>query len=122
MQFNEFTPQQKQAVIDLVVLTMYVDRNLAAAEDARIKQMLEAMGFATAYDRSREFDASVTRVRPHSETQDVARAHAVRLAEQLTTPEQRMTVLQTIEANVSADGCVSPTETVFLETIRAVLK
>lgn len=122
MEFNGFTAQQKQAVIDLVVLTMYVDRNLAAVEDERIKCMLEAMGFATQYDRAREFDASVTRVRPHSEVPGVARSQAARLAAQFTTPEQRMTVLHAIEAIVSADGSVSPTEIVFLETIMAVLK
>jgi len=33
-----------------------------------------------------------------------------------------MTVLHAIEAIVSADGSVSPTEIVFLETIMAVLK
>ena len=122
MQFDGLTAQQRKAVIDLVVLTMYVDRNLAAVEDARIQRLLEAMGFATEYDRSREFDAAVTRVRPHSESQEVARAHAGRLAKQLATAEQRQLVLQAIEDIVSADGTVSPTETTYLETIRTVLK
>ena len=122
MQFNGFTAQQREAAIDLVVLTMYLDRNLAAVEDARIQRMLEAMGFATDYDRSREFDAAVTRVRPHSESPSVARSHAGRLAEQLATPEQRQLVLQAIEEIILADGSVSPPETAFLETLRALLK
>lgn len=122
MQFKEFTAQQREAAIDLVVLTMYLDRNLAAVEDARIQRMLEAMGFATDYDRSREYDAAVTRVRPHSESPSLARSHAGRLAEQLSTPEQRKIVFQAIEGIVSADGSVSPPETAFLETLRAVLK
>ena len=122
MQFKGFTAQQREAAIDLAVLTMYLDRNLAAVEDARIQRMLEAMGFATDYDRSREYDAAVTRVRPHSESQSLARSHAGRLAEQLSTPEQRKIVFQAIEGIVSADGSVSPPETAFLETIRSVLK
>ena len=122
MQFNGFTGQQKQAAIDLVVLTMYLDSNLASVEDARIQRLLEAMGFATEHDRNREFDAAVTRVRPQSESQDVAGTHAVRLGQQLATPEQRRIVLQAIEDVVSADGSVSPPETAFLEMVRAVLK
>jgi uncharacterized tellurite resistance protein B-like protein len=122
MEFDGFTARQREATIDLVVLTMYLDRNLAAVEDARIQRMLEAMGFATDYDRSREFDASVTRVRPHSESQSLARAHASHLAELLATPEQRRIVFQAIEEIVSADGSVSSQETAFLETLRSVLK
>jgi uncharacterized tellurite resistance protein B-like protein len=122
MQFDGFAPQQREAAIDLVVLTMYVDRNLAVVEDARVERLLEGLGFATDYDRSREFDASVTRVRPHSESQHLARAHAGRLAEQLVTPEQRRIVLQAIQDVVSADGSVSAPETAFLETVRSVLK
>jgi hypothetical protein len=64
----------------------------------------------------------VTRVRPHSESQDVARAHAVHLAENLATPEQRRIVLQAIEDIISADGSVASAETAFLEMVRAVLK
>ena len=122
MQFDGFTTQQREAAIDLVVLTMYLDRNLAVVEDARIQRMLEAMGFATAYDRSREFDAAVTRVRPHSEPPGAARSHAGRLAEQLATPEQRRIVFSAMEDIVTADGSVSPPETAFLETLRAMLK
>ena len=122
MQFSGFTAQQRQVVIDLVVLAMYLDRNLASVEDSRIKRLLEAMCFSTEHDRNREFDAAVTRVRPHSESQDVARAHAVRLAEQLATPEQRRIVLQAIEDLISADGSIAPAETAFLEMIRGVLK
>ncbi|MDB6023243.1 MAG: hypothetical protein JWQ04_3100 [Pedosphaera sp.] len=63
-----FTPQQNQALLDLLVLAMYMDGNLAQVEEARVQQLLAAMGFASDYDRNREFDASVTRVRRKSQT------------------------------------------------------
>ena len=42
---------------------MYMDGNLAMAEEARVQDLLAAMGFATDYDRNRQFDESVTRIR-----------------------------------------------------------
>ncbi|EEF63302.1 hypothetical protein [Pedosphaera parvula] len=62
MDITDFTAGQRQALLDLVVLTMYMDGNLASIEAARIQQILTAMGLDSPYDRDKEFDASVTRV------------------------------------------------------------
>ncbi len=77
---SDFTVEQRQALIDLLVLAMYADGYLASNEDALIERLLTEMGYATPYDREREFDASVTRVRKYTENPDTARAHATILA------------------------------------------
>ena len=97
MDITDFTAEQRQALLDLVVLTMYMDGNLASLEAARIQQLLTAMGLDSPYDRDKEFDASVTRVRPHSENLDAARTWASKLAKNFTSTEQQKRVLRIAE-------------------------
>lgn len=118
MDITDFTAGQRQALLDLVVLTMYMDGNLASIEAARIQQILTAMGLDSPYDRDKEFDASVTRVRPHSENLEAARSCASKLARNFTTPEQQRRVYDLLNEITESDGQISPSESKFLSTIK----
>jgi uncharacterized tellurite resistance protein B-like protein len=120
MDLHEFTTAQKLATLDLLILAMYADGHLATAEDQGVQRLLTAMGFETEYERQREFDASVTRVRQHGETADAARAQAARLARGFTSPEQRRRVYELIGNLVKSDSCVSKEEVRFLAFIRDI--
>lgn len=122
MHIMDLRGEQRKALLDLAVLSMYLDGNLARVEDGRVKILLASMGLETEYDRGREFDAAVTRVRPHVETQQAARDHASTLAALFTTVQERKFLESTLADIISADGGVSDSESLFLSTLRQLLK
>src|SRR5687767_13090259 len=121
MNLKSFSDQQRQALLDLVMLAMYADGHLAATEDDRVVRLLTAMGFTTEYDRGKHFDASVSRVSRHSGTAAGARTHATKLAQSFTTREQRREVEDVLEDFVASDSNVAPQESSFLSAVRDAL-
>ena len=118
MNLKMFNEQQRQALLDLVMLAMYADGHLAAMEDERIVHLLSAMGFTTDYDRGKHFDASVSRVTRHSVNAAAARTHAAKLAKNFTTQEQRREVQDVLEDFMESDNNVTPQESSFLSGVR----
>jgi hypothetical protein len=116
-----FTGPQCLALLDLLVLAMYADGHLALAEDARLKDLLSAMGWKTAHERNQQLDAAVTRVRQSSLTADTAAAHAARLAQSFTTQQQRRQVYDLLEDLMSRDRQVAPQENNFLSAVNKEL-
>jgi hypothetical protein len=76
----------------------------------------------TEYDRDRVLDDSITRLRTYSQNPQVARTHAVQLAQSFTDPEQCRGVYQLIEQQVNSDSSVVPAEHEFLSAMRQALK
>jgi uncharacterized tellurite resistance protein B-like protein len=122
MNIADFTQPQRQALLDLLVLAMYADGHLASAEDARLQRLLSTLGSDTDYDRGRQLDAAVTRVRLHSQTPEAARVYAAQLAQSFTLPAHRQQVSQLLGDLMVSDGQVSAPESRFLSVIQEVLQ
>jgi uncharacterized tellurite resistance protein B-like protein len=122
MNIKGLTEQQKQGLLDLVMLAMYADGHLAAAEDERVLRLVDSMGLTTEYERGQCYDAAVTRVSRHSQTAEKARAYAHAQAQAFTTPEERRFVVQTLDDIVTSDSHVSEGESNFLALVREVLE
>jgi len=119
---TELTDLQREALLDLLNLAMYADGHLTCVEDARVEQLLAAMGYAEAHERQQQFDASVTRVRQHTEVPEQARAHAALLAKSFTTREQRRKVYALLEEVITSDAHITAVESKFLEGIREMFR
>ena len=104
------------------MVTMYVDGNIRAAEESWVEQALTTMGYQTEYDRDREFDAAVTRVRQHTQTPDAARDCAVNLAQKFTTPEHRQRVFAILNELAATDGQMAPEETNLLAAVKTAFR
>src|SRR3954469_14257238 len=122
MEITRLTEQQRHALIDLLILAMYADGHLDLGEDARLERLLTTMGFETEYDRDKELDASITRLREYSQNPQVARERAVELAKSFTDSEQCRGVYQLVEQQVNSDTKVVPAEHEFLSAIRQALQ
>jgi len=86
-----------------------------------LQRLLIAMGVETEYDRDREMDASITRLRDYSQNPRVARERAIELVRSFTDPEQCRGVYQLVEQQVNSDTKVVPAEHEFLSAIRQAL-
>jgi hypothetical protein len=122
LDLGDFSPQQNKALLDLFVLAMYMDGNLARVEAARVSQLLGAMGLASDYDRDREFDAAVTRIRRQPQTAEAGRITAAKLAKNFTTRGQQQGVYDLLGELTALDGSVSPEESRLLATLKEAFK
>jgi|SRR5882724_10370985 len=122
LDLGDFSPQQNLALLDLFVLAMYMDGNLARVEAARVRQLLGAMGLASDYDCDREFDAAVTRIRRQPQTLEAGKASAAKLAMNFTTRGQQQCVYDLLSDLTALDGSVSTEESKFLAALKAALK
>lgn len=122
MNLTDFNEAQRQALLDLTMLAMYADGNLVAAEGEHVDRLLTALGCATDYDRAKHYDASVSRISRHSTTTDAARAHAMQLGRQFTSPEQRRKVLDVLDDVVISDRNIAAKECGFLAVVREALQ
>jgi len=107
-----------QALFDLLILAMYVDGHLTTFEDEHLQQLLVAMGYADEIDRQREFDAAVTRMRPHVQSFQEAREQMIVLAELFTTRKQQPQVYAAVENIVTSDAHVTSRESALLSELR----
>jgi uncharacterized tellurite resistance protein B-like protein len=119
---TDFTEPQRQALLDLLLLAEYADGHLTSVEDARVDQLLTAMGYSDTYDRQQQFDAAVTRVRQHAEAPERARAQAVLLARNFTERDQRRKVYALLEEIIASDAHITAAESEFLQVIREMFR
>ena len=119
MDLKSLTADERNALLDALVLAMYSDAHLTRAEDVRIDRFLNAMGFAEKSDREREFDAAVTRIRKYSNNQTAVREVTANLAQALSKRGDRDSVVQALTELVGSDNRVATEETRFLEMVKA---
>src|SRR5690349_8005505 len=122
MEIARLNQEQRLALLDLLVLAMYSDGHLDLVEDARLERLLTTMGFGTEYDRGRQLDESVTRLREYSQTPELARKHAAELAKNFSGAEQCRGVYQLVEQQINSDNKVDADEHEFLSAVRAALQ
>jgi hypothetical protein len=113
-----FSPAQKQTFFDLLILAMYADGHLSSAEDEGLGRLLSAMGHADETDRQREFDASVTRIRPHIHSLHMARAKAAQLAGAFTQRSHQLRVYAAVQQIMTGDAHVTTWESSLLDELR----
>jgi len=122
MKISEFTDKQKQALMDLLVMGMYADHNLASPEDACAQRLLDSMQFPSAYERDNFSDAAFTRVSQHTGSQEAIQAHITRLAADFPTPELRREVYDKLQDLLTSDGRVTTEESQLLSAVKAAFR
>ncbi|MEI6077848.1 MAG: hypothetical protein WCS94_19860 [Verrucomicrobiota bacterium] len=115
---TNFSTAQQHALFDLLVLAMYADGHLSTVENAQLNQLLIAMGHSEEPDRQREFDAAVTRIRPHLQSIYQAKQAAMSLADRFTNRAQRKQVFAAVEQIMTYDRHVSTWENTLLSELR----
>jgi hypothetical protein len=109
---------QKQALMDLLVVGMYADHNLASAEDACVGRLLDTFQFASDYDRQRFSDAAFTRASQHAGSPESIRAYVTQIAGTFPAREMRRSVYDTLNNLLTSDGKVTTEESQLLTTLK----
>ncbi len=122
MNTTGFTPEQKQALLDLLIIGMYADHNLASAEDSRIEELLAAFNFSSDYDRQEFSDGAFTRVSRESASPDAIRASVKQLAGHFPTRELRRRAYDILNDLITSDGHVTSEESKLLSVSRELFE
>lgn len=122
MDLTDFTAPERQAVLDLFVLGMYADGHIASSEEDQGRRLLGEMGFQSVHERSREFDAAVTRIRRHSLTAADTRTYAHTLALTFQGRTKRSRVYGLLAELMASDKELAMDESRFLSVLREVFE
>jgi hypothetical protein len=122
MDLTGFTDQQKQALVDLLVLGMYADDNLDLIEDEKARQVLEAIQFSSDSARQYFIDASFARARKHGGSAKTARSYVSEIAKTFPTPAMRRQVYSALEDSLFSDRKMADKECELLVVVSEEFK
>jgi hypothetical protein len=122
MNLTEFTDQQKQALVDLLVLGMYADGNLDFIEDEKARRVLETIQFPSDGDQQRFLDASFARARKYNVSPEATRQYVTQIAKNFSTPAIRRQVYSALEDSLSSDRRLADQECQLLVIVSEEFK
>jgi hypothetical protein len=98
-----FNDQQKQTLLDLLVIGMYANGSLTDAKETKIEDVLQAINFTSDSVRQQFMDASFTRARQHLGSPQVTRDFVADIAGHFPTPEIRQKAYNDLEELLASD-------------------
>jgi hypothetical protein len=122
MDLTGFTDQQKQSLVDLLVLGMYADGNLDLIEDEKARQVLDAIQFSSDSTRQYFIDASFARARKNGGSAKTARSYVSEIAKSFQTPAMRRQVYSALEDSLMSDQKISGKESELLAIVSEEFK
>ena len=122
MNLTGFTDQQKQTLLDLLTIGMYVDGNLASVEDSKIEGVLNTIKFESETERNRFIDGSFTRARQHLDSPQAMRDFVTDIAKHFPTPDIRRKAYSNLEELLSSDNKIDAKENKLLVIVREEFK
>ena len=118
MKITDYTVEQRQALMDLLVLGMYADRKLTSSEDACVQKLLDSLQFSSDTERDRFSDAAFTRTSRHTGSAAEISAYVNELAKQFPSPDVRKTVYERLNELLTSDGRITTEESQLLAALR----
>ncbi len=122
MNITDFTSEQRQAVMDLLILGMYADRNLASAEDACVQKLLNSFQFPSDFERDKFSDAAFTRTSRHTGSPDAIKSYVNELAKRFPNRDVRQTVYNRLNELLTSDGRTTTEESQLLCAVKAAFQ
>ena len=122
MDLNEFTDQQKQSLVDLLVLGMYADGNLDLIEDEKARQVLDSIQFSSDSARQYFLDASFARARKHGASAQTTRSYVLEIAKSFQTPAMHRQVYDALKDSLLSDHQLADKEKELLAVVSEEFK
>lgn len=122
MNTKGLSDQQKSALTDLLILGMYQDGHIAAAEDARVSLLLASFELPSDYERQQFADASFGRMNKHLGTPEAVRSAVFECASHFKNEAQRRQALDALAELLASDNRVTTQENTFLIMVEGALE
>jgi hypothetical protein len=122
MNLTGLTDEQKQSLVDLLVLGMYADGNLDLIEDERARQVLESIQFSSDSARQYFIDASFARARRHGSSPDATRKYVADIAQNFSEPATRRQIYDALQESLASDQKMAAQESQLLLVVSREFK
>ena len=116
---SDLTQSQREAILDLLLWTMYVDRRIAVPENEQIDQLPEEFSWRSVTPFSLYVNTSLARVREVLSDPEAAETLLADVQRRLDTEATRRKAYEACNRLACADGQVAEEEARFLERIQA---
>ena len=120
MNVRDFSTEEKQALLDLLLAGMYSDAHVASAENERIERLLKEFEASGDYERDLLLNEALTRARQRTGTQANNQEYVGQLAEAFSSPAHRQQACEALEELLGSDQQVTQSEQNFLNLVRTV--
>jgi hypothetical protein len=116
------TQQQREAVVDLLLLGMFADAPLKVSEDQKLLSVIEEIGWQSYQAPDLYLQSAIARARDTLETEGATRHRLERISEELNEPGLKLRALEYLTQFLVVDGAVDAEESRFLEQAKEALK
>ena len=115
------TQAQREALIDLLILSIFTDSHLSLKEDDALQAGLESVGWDALKPREIFICNSMSRARRASESDAATSAYIASKAAAFTEAGSQAAALNQIGGVLAGDG-VAPAEAAFLDRVRSAFR
>jgi hypothetical protein len=122
MNLTGFNDQQKQTLLDLLVIGMYANGNLADAKETKIEGVLNTINFPSDSARQKFMDASFTRARQHLGSPQLTRDFVADIAGHFPTSDIRHKAYDDLEDLLSSDSKGGDKDSQLLAIVKETFK
>jgi hypothetical protein len=122
MNLTGFNDQQKQTLLDLLVIGMYANGSLTDAKETKIEDVLKTINFTSESVRQQFMDASFTRARQHLGSPQVTRDFVADIAGHFPTPEIRQKAYDDLAELLSSDKTGVDKDSQLLAIVKEAFK
>ena len=110
--------KQREAMVDLLIWTMYADNVLTLPENEKIDQVTEEMEWKSATPAQQYIYVSIAKVREALDDPTKAESLLDDISERLSSDEMRMQTYEACRDLASVDGEVADKEMHFLNAVK----
>jgi hypothetical protein len=117
-----FNDQQKQTLLDLLVIGMYANGSLTDAKETKVEDVLNTIEFTSDSARQQFMDASFTRARQHLGSPQVTHDFVADIAGHFPTQEIRQKAYDDLQELLSGDKTGVEKDSQLLAIVKAEFK
>lgn len=113
MNLNHFNEQQRRALLELLIIAMYSDSQLASAEDLRIHKVADSLGFPSSDARTaflKEFFVNISSLPRGGQA---LRPHLATVARRFPSDASRQEACLAVDELLRSDHRYAPQESQF---------
>lgn len=114
------TQPQREAILDLVILSLFADSHLSLKEDTALQHALDKIGWEALKPRDIFFMNSMRRAHIAVQTEADKTAYIQSRAKEISGVWTKTETLSLLQSVISSDG-VTTDENVFLSQVKAAL-
>lgn len=112
---------QREALVDLLVWTMYVDRRIAVQEQNQLQKEVGALPWENPLSVEVWVDDAIRRARDVLGREEAEARYLDSIAARLAEPEARAQAIEACERIARSDGALGAQETAHLERVKKAL-